>query len=408
MVHGQPYSTATDVWSLGVIIWEVLTLSRPFCGSNIMQLAMQIMHKEVDVGALDARAPDVDRRLRHMVLQMLRKEPGQRPTMQQLHDDPSLSERLGMLYLRHAGSGSSAALSDSASRAGSAHSPRELHAASPDRAARAVQAGVRGWRDRQTVRFLRSFADPCEAAARASSPPARPHVPQRAALHVAPRPSSALLQRAAGTAAAGLQRPRSLSAKATSPLSPLSPVHRSRFQPNLPAVGANRPPSGGALRRPQLSSGGSGSFGGPHFRSGGCASGGPYRSAPNSTSVSPPRKGLHSWPQSPVQPLDSDATAAMFAPTQPALSPQQLQGRGSPAHSRVSPPPSSPLAADLADTSAAGPTLRLLRPATASGAVGARGAEAPRRTSVRLSPPPERPRAELRGALDSRALSPSV
>lgn len=256
MVSGKPYSTATDVWSLGCILWEVLTLQRPFSGSNIMQLAMQIMSKELDVSILETRAPDVDRRLRTMVAQMLAKDPAQRPTVQQLHDDPFLSERLGMLYLRHISSnataGGGARLgggSSSPSRPSSSLSAREPCS---DRvhAARAMQAGVRGWRDRQVVRFLRSIAGPDE---RLGTPTTSA---QQAALRVhcvrGPRapmfsPHAALASSAAGglAGAVGLAdaagAANALSAGATPRGTPRGPITLSKCHPPssvvpLPAV----------------------------------------------------------------------------------------------------------------------------------------------------------------------------
>lgn len=167
MVSGRPYTTATDVWSLGCILWELITLDRPFEGKNIMQLAMQIMSKELTVESLEERAHHevYDKRLISMVVRMLDKDPTKRPTVVQLHDDPFLSERLGMLYLRHGNSGSAQMPSNgSFSRATGGAVAAALAAASAavvvpltprERAVITIQAYERGRRDRVITGFLR-------------------------------------------------------------------------------------------------------------------------------------------------------------------------------------------------------------------------------------------------------------
>ncbi|KAJ1622069.1 kinase-like domain-containing protein [Pavlovales sp. CCMP2436] len=148
MVSGKPYTAATDVWSLGCILWELITLRRPFSGSNIMQLAMQIMSKEVDETLL--QAVGVDARLRSMVCRMLSKDPAQRPTTASDEESPLATV-------------ASAPASD----------------ATLD-AAKAVQAAARGWRDRQVVHFLRSISGPDEASSNTprAPPPQQPQQPR--------------------------------------------------------------------------------------------------------------------------------------------------------------------------------------------------------------------------------------
>ena len=45
LITGCGYDTRTDIWSLGCIAYELCTLSRPFKGDNIGQLALQITRK---------------------------------------------------------------------------------------------------------------------------------------------------------------------------------------------------------------------------------------------------------------------------------------------------------------------------------------------------------------------------
>ena len=42
LIQSEPYREASDVWALGVLLFELLTLVRPFNGNNIAVLALNI------------------------------------------------------------------------------------------------------------------------------------------------------------------------------------------------------------------------------------------------------------------------------------------------------------------------------------------------------------------------------
>lgn len=48
LVMGKPYKEPSDVWSLGVIVFELLTFNRPFSASNIGFLIIKISSVEYD------------------------------------------------------------------------------------------------------------------------------------------------------------------------------------------------------------------------------------------------------------------------------------------------------------------------------------------------------------------------
>jgi NIMA (never in mitosis gene a)-related kinase 1/4/5 len=43
IVQAQPYDYKTDVWSLGIILYEMCALTHPFNGTNLHTLALQIV-----------------------------------------------------------------------------------------------------------------------------------------------------------------------------------------------------------------------------------------------------------------------------------------------------------------------------------------------------------------------------
>ncbi|KAF5225226.1 hypothetical protein ECC02_001772 [Trypanosoma cruzi] len=77
----EPYDQRSDVWSLGVVFYEMCTLRRPFEAEHLPGLIRQILTKEV--------APfntGLDTRFEEIVRGMLSKNPSDRPTAQELID----------------------------------------------------------------------------------------------------------------------------------------------------------------------------------------------------------------------------------------------------------------------------------------------------------------------------------
>jgi serine/threonine-protein kinase len=77
---GKPVSPATDVYSLGVVLWELLAGDVPFVGENFVAIALR--HVNEPPPSLRERRPDVSPRLEAAVGRALAKDPAQRfPSM---------------------------------------------------------------------------------------------------------------------------------------------------------------------------------------------------------------------------------------------------------------------------------------------------------------------------------------
>jgi eukaryotic-like serine/threonine-protein kinase len=77
---GKPVSPATDVYSLGIVLWELLAGDVPFLGDNFVAVALR--HVNEPPPSLRERRPDVSPRLEAAVDRALAKDPAQRfPSM---------------------------------------------------------------------------------------------------------------------------------------------------------------------------------------------------------------------------------------------------------------------------------------------------------------------------------------
>lgn len=45
---GKKYDNKADVWSVGIILYELITLKKPFDGASVEALFYEIMHKQLD------------------------------------------------------------------------------------------------------------------------------------------------------------------------------------------------------------------------------------------------------------------------------------------------------------------------------------------------------------------------
>lgn len=78
----MPYDEKADMWSLGCILYEMITLSPPFKGNNMLLMAKRIA--ECDYVRLSEAAPNTNPLLIEIVQKLLEPEPNLRPDIIQL------------------------------------------------------------------------------------------------------------------------------------------------------------------------------------------------------------------------------------------------------------------------------------------------------------------------------------
>ncbi|WP_112138803.1 Stk1 family PASTA domain-containing Ser/Thr kinase [Glycomyces dulcitolivorans] len=94
LVGGKPATTASDVYSTAILLYELLTGEVPFDGPDSGQVARR--HVEEDVPSPQLKAPDVPEGLAELVVAASARKPGQRPV-----DAGAFLRRLQAVDLKH-------------------------------------------------------------------------------------------------------------------------------------------------------------------------------------------------------------------------------------------------------------------------------------------------------------------
>lgn len=88
----QPYSKKSEMWAVGVVLYEIMALRRPFGGRNMDELISNISHAK--------RQPlpsSFSEKLRGVCDKLLSVDPKDRPSLRELFDDPFIRTNLQTL-----------------------------------------------------------------------------------------------------------------------------------------------------------------------------------------------------------------------------------------------------------------------------------------------------------------------
>ena len=93
--EGKAYDYKSDIWMLGCVLYEMLTLSQPFHGSTLPELMYNIVHKDVD------DVPAVySEELMKVLRAMLVKDAQQRKSIEEVMKLSEVKERVMMYFVK--------------------------------------------------------------------------------------------------------------------------------------------------------------------------------------------------------------------------------------------------------------------------------------------------------------------
>jgi len=89
IIESKPYSFKSDIWSLGILLYEMCALQPPFNASTLPKLAKRIVKAKVP-----ELPPHFSKNAMNLINSMLRYKPIDRPNINQICRYPLIIERI--------------------------------------------------------------------------------------------------------------------------------------------------------------------------------------------------------------------------------------------------------------------------------------------------------------------------
>lgn len=93
LFEGKPYSDKSDMWAIGVILYEMVSLRKPFTGLNLKDLEHKILTTK------PLKVAGASRDICIVIMALLNKDPERRLSAQQLLDMPFIRSKAKSLAI---------------------------------------------------------------------------------------------------------------------------------------------------------------------------------------------------------------------------------------------------------------------------------------------------------------------
>jgi NIMA (never in mitosis gene a)-related kinase len=92
-IQGQPYDRKSDIWSLGILLYQLCSLKIPFPGNSLVAITQRIMRLNYEPIDTEVYSKNVV----NLIESMIQKDPEQRPSINSLLKYPLIWEKVGGL-----------------------------------------------------------------------------------------------------------------------------------------------------------------------------------------------------------------------------------------------------------------------------------------------------------------------
>ena len=89
IVQSKPYNSKTDIWSMGVMLYELCALKPPFDGTSIPMLTMKIVR-----GVYSPIPSSYSPEMKNLIKQMLEIDTNRRPDVNKILGMPFIQKRI--------------------------------------------------------------------------------------------------------------------------------------------------------------------------------------------------------------------------------------------------------------------------------------------------------------------------